>query len=229
MGLGGGLGELVTPGGSSYTMNRRPFLPFGGAGEVCGMEEQPRRDEDPLRTSVLVLNRTYRPIRIVNARRAFIFLAKESAEAVAQVDARWQNYAFASWIHYSREQIREGLDGHDYVHTPTTTIIVPRVIRLMACDRIPKRTVRFSRRSVMARDEFKCQYCGKKLPASALSVDHVLPRSRGGKTDWLNVVAACGPCNTRKGGACRARRTWPSCAPPSSPRATPSSGTRSPA
>ncbi len=185
------------------------------------MEEQPRRDEDPLRTSVLVLNRTYRPIRIVNARRAFVFLAKDSAEAVAQVDARWQNYAFASWITYSREQIREGLDGHDYVHTPTTTIIVPRVIRLMACDRIPKRSVRFSRRSVMARDENKCQYCGKKLPASALSVDHVLPRSRGGKTDWLNVVAACGPCNTRKGGRLPREANMALLRPPAVPKSNP--------
>ena len=164
------------------------------------MESHPRPGEDPLKVSVLVLNRVYRPVRVVNARRAFTFLYKNDAEAIAHVDARYQNYPFDHWIRFSADQVRQGLDGHDYVHTPTTTLIVPRVIRLLNCDRVPKKTIRFSRRNVMARDEYRCQYCAKRLPASALSVDHVIPRSRGGKTDWTNVVAACAPCNTRKGG-----------------------------
>ena len=70
----------------------------------------------------------------------------------------------------------------------------------MEYDKVPRREVKFSRRNILARDDHQCQYCGKRLPTARLSLDHVTPRSRGGKSTWTNVVAACNPCNTRKGG-----------------------------
>ena len=73
-------------------------------------------------------------------------------------------------------------------------------MRLVGYEKIPKREVKFNRRNVIARDDNRCQYCGKRLSVSQLSIDHVVPKSRGGKSSWLNVVAACNPCNTRKGG-----------------------------
>jgi 5-methylcytosine-specific restriction endonuclease McrA len=79
-------------------------------------------------------------------------------------------------------------------------IQVPRVIRLLFYDRVPKQTVRLNRRNIFLRDASRCQYCGGKFPSSELSLDHVLPRSRGGQTTWDNVVCACVACNVRKGG-----------------------------
>jgi 5-methylcytosine-specific restriction endonuclease McrA len=76
---------------------------------------------------------------------------------------------------------------------------VPRIVRLLEYERFPVGRVNFSRKNVLARDEFRCQYCGHRSPAKELTLDHVIPRSRGGKHCWTNVVAACGRCNDRKG------------------------------
>jgi len=77
---------------------------------------------------------------------------------------------------------------------------VPRVIVLVAFDRLPRRHVRFSRINLMARDAFQCQYCGDKPARSELNLDHVVPRSLGGRSTWDNVVTSCVACNRRKGG-----------------------------
>jgi len=79
-------------------------------------------------------------------------------------------------------------------------IRVPRVIVLMAYDRIPKRRVRFNRLNIYARDNNTCQYCGKRFTKRRLNLDHVTPRSRGGKSTWENVVCSCLRCNRHKGG-----------------------------
>jgi 5-methylcytosine-specific restriction endonuclease McrA len=78
--------------------------------------------------------------------------------------------------------------------------MVPRVIRLYECGSMPKHEVKFTKRNVLVRDNHRCQYCGKKYAASKLTVDHVVPRSRAGRSNWTNVVTACMDCNTRKGG-----------------------------
>jgi len=77
---------------------------------------------------------------------------------------------------------------------------VPRVMLLIAYERVPKRHVRFSRFNIYARDNNTCQYCGKRFSRSELNLDHVLPRSRGGSSTWENVVCSCHTCNRRKGG-----------------------------
>jgi 5-methylcytosine-specific restriction endonuclease McrA len=77
---------------------------------------------------------------------------------------------------------------------------IPRVVVLVAYDRVPRRNVRFSRRNIFVRDRNTCQYCGKLFPSSELNLDHVVPRSQGGKTSWENIVCSCIPCNKRKGG-----------------------------
>jgi 5-methylcytosine-specific restriction endonuclease McrA len=86
------------------------------------------------------------------------------------------------------------------VRTVNSEIQVPRVIRLVGYEKLPKQTVKFNRRNIFARDNNQCQYCGKKFPTSELSLDHVLPRSQGGQTTWENIVCACVSCNVRKGG-----------------------------
>jgi 5-methylcytosine-specific restriction endonuclease McrA len=125
-------------------------------------------------TQVLVLNATYEPLNVVSLRRAVLLLLKEKAEIVEAAEA---------WLH--SEQI---------------ALPIPLVIRLVYYVRIPRRfSLPLSRRTVLARDHYTCQYCGERLPKAKLTIDHVTPRSRGGETRWENIVTACGPCNRRKG------------------------------
>lgn len=182
-------------------------------------EELPR--EHPLSASVLVLNRNYTAIRVVNARRAFILLCKQLAEAVDARDEEFRVYDFSSWLDYSElRHIEAGVEDL-FVRTPRIAILVPRVIRLVAYDKIPKREVKFSRKNILARDGNKCQYCGKRLAVAQLSLDHVYPKSRGGKSTWTNVVAACNPCNTRKGGRLPAEASMKLRTIPAAPKRNP--------
>lgn len=117
----------------------------------------------------LVLNATYEPLGIVPARRAVVLVLGHKAEV----------------IH---------LDG-EVLHSERLTIEVPSVIRLRYFVRVPyQRRAPLSRRAVFLRDDGRCQYCGAK----AESIDHVIPRSRGGEHTWENVVAACERCNSAK-------------------------------
>ncbi|MGI6368235.1 MAG: HNH endonuclease [Anaerolineae bacterium] len=125
-------------------------------------------------TAVLVLNATYEPISIVSQRRAVVLLLKNKAEIVEA----------------AKERLRAA----------RLSLPVPLVIRLVYYVRVPHRSVTpLTRRAVYLRDEGTCQYCGQPLARHEMTVDHVLPRIRGGVTDWENVVCACQRCNTRKG------------------------------
>jgi 5-methylcytosine-specific restriction endonuclease McrA len=150
--------------------------------------------------NVLVLNKHYMPIRIVEARRAFSLLFRELAEVVSFEKGVYSNYNFESWREVSELRRRFEPDGHDWVSTVNFYIAVPRIIRLLFYDRLPRNEVKFNRRNIFARDKNRCQYCGKKFPTTELSLDHVIPRSIGGKSVWENVVCACTDCNVRKGG-----------------------------
>jgi 5-methylcytosine-specific restriction endonuclease McrA len=123
---------------------------------------------------VLVLNATYEPINVCTVRRAVVLLLKDKAEVIEH--GEWQ------------------------LHSASTTLARPVVIRLVSYVRIPRDTHRrkITRRAVFARDDWTCQYCGVR---SNLTVDHVVPRSKGGSSSWENIVASCAPCNRRKGNA----------------------------
>jgi 5-methylcytosine-specific restriction endonuclease McrA len=131
-----------------------------------------RRRERRAAGRVLVLNATYEPINVCTVRRAVVLLLKEKAEVVER----------ASWD----------------LHSERTTMSRPMVIRLTHYVRVPHDTHRrkITRRAVFARDGWACQYCGSR---SNLTVDHVVPRSKGGPSTWENIVASCAPCNRRKG------------------------------
>ena len=144
-----------------------------------------------LDTSVLVLNRHYQPVNITSVRRAFALLYAGAARAI---DREFQTFDFESWAALGAEM------GGDVVRTVSRVLRVPRVIILQVFDRFPRTRVRFSRQNIYLRDGLTCQYCGKKKPRSDLNLDHVKPRSHGGKTSWDNVVCSCIPCNVKKGG-----------------------------
>ena len=154
-----------------------------------------------LDASVLVLNKLFMAIHIISVRRAFCLLAKELAEVVSLEDGQYATYDFETWREVSEYRARHfRQEDDDWVRTVTSEIQVPRVIRLLGYDKLPKQTVKFNRRNIFARDHNQCQYCGKKFPTPELSLDHVVPRSRGGQSTWENVVCACVNCNVKKGG-----------------------------
>jgi len=143
-----------------------------------------------LDTGVLVLNRVYRPVHVTSVRRAFSLLYQGAARAI---DEEFKLFDFASWSALAAAH-------HDSVGTVGRRIRVPRVIVLLAYEHLPKTRIRFSRFNIYARDESTCQYCGKRHRRADLNLDHVVPRSRGGSTNWENVVCSCVACNLRKGG-----------------------------
>jgi 5-methylcytosine-specific restriction endonuclease McrA len=154
-----------------------------------------------LDASVLVLNRLFMAIHIISVRRAFCLLCKDLAEVVSLEDGQFATYDFATWREVSEYRARHfRQEDDDWVRTVNSEIQVPRVIRLLGYEKLPKQTVKFNRRNIFARDNNLCQYCGKKFPTSELSLDHVIPRSQGGQSTWENVVCACVNCNVRKGG-----------------------------
>ncbi len=153
-----------------------------------------------LDSSVLVLNKCYMAVHIMPVRRAFCLLFKELAEVITLDDGRYQSHDFDGWRAVSEARARFKDPDDDYIRTIHFEIQVPRVIRLLTYDRLPRTKVKFNRRNIFARDGNRCQYCGKKSPTGELSLDHVMPRSRGGGTDWENIVCACVRCNVRKGG-----------------------------
>jgi 5-methylcytosine-specific restriction endonuclease McrA len=153
-----------------------------------------------LSASVLVLNRYYMAVHVISARRAFCLLFRELAEVIHVEQGQYANYDFESWQLICEMRSSDKRLGEDWIQAVNFEIQVPRVVRLLHYDRIPRRTVRFNRRNLFARDEHTCQYCGTDYPPSQLSFDHVVPRSRGGKTTWENIVSCCFGCNSKKGG-----------------------------
>ena len=154
---------------------------------------------EAINSSVLVLNRFYQAVHIINVRRAFALLFRDLAEVI-HIDpgGQYSNYNFESWREISvlKSQFKE--PHEDWIRSVQFEIQVPRVVRLLGYDRLPKQVVRFNRRNLFARDSNRCQYCGKRFPTVELSLDHVVPRSRGGQHTWENLAAACKPCNLRK-------------------------------
>src|SRR5207249_540702 len=136
-----------------------------------------------LSSGVLVLNRSFLPVHITTVRRAFVLLYQGIAKAV---DTQYELFDFDSWAEMAVEAHKDeaiGLVGR--------LIKVPRVILLTEYDRLPRRRVRFSRHNIYLRDRNTCQYCGAEFPKYDLNLDHVVPRSQGGRTTWENVVCSC--------------------------------------
>jgi 5-methylcytosine-specific restriction endonuclease McrA len=139
-------------------------------------------------------------VHVVNVRRAFSLLCREMAEIVHEEEGKFATYSFDAWREISELRAECRLPDDDWIRSVNFEIQVPRVIRLLRSDRLPKQRLHLNRRNVLARDGHLCQYCGRHFPTHQLSIDHVLPRSRGGATTWENVVCACLACNIKKGG-----------------------------
>ncbi len=156
-----------------------------------------------LESSVLVLNKFFAAVHVVNAKRAFAMLCKENAEVVSIDDGQYNSHNFTSWVDVSAFKTECDLpdeDRYESIKTFSLEVRVPKIIRLVVYDKLPKATIKFNRKNIFARDKNRCQYCGKKVPTSELSLDHVIPKTQGGTSSWKNIVCACTNCNKHKGG-----------------------------
>ena len=142
---------------------------------------------------VLVLNQNYQPLNICNARRAFVLLGHGKAELL--------------------------LNGRGHIRSIARAFPIPSVIRLVYMVKRPLMRRRLSRQSVFYRDGYTCQYCREVTKQPTL--DHIMPRSRGGAHAWENVVSACIPCNHRKAGLTPKEANMRLMRKPSAPRPNP--------
>lgn len=141
--------------------------------------------------NVLVLNCSFFPLHITSVRRAFCLLYLGIAHVV---DEQFKTFDFESWSKLAVVEREETIGLVDRM------IRIPRVILLLAYDRMPIGQVRFTRLNIYTRDKSTCQYCGKRFSKSDLSLDHIIPRSSGGRSTWENIVCCCATCNRKKGG-----------------------------
>jgi 5-methylcytosine-specific restriction endonuclease McrA len=123
---------------------------------------------------VLLLNITYEPLKIINWKKAITMLCLGKVEVIEE---------------YDRD-----------IHSVSFTLRLPSVVRLLKMVKRHKSPVKFSRQNIYARDRYRCQYCGDRYATEELTYDHVLPKSRGGRTEWENIVTCCIDCNREKGG-----------------------------
>jgi 5-methylcytosine-specific restriction endonuclease McrA len=142
---------------------------------------------------VLVLNRLWQAVNVCSVERAMALLCTGHAQVVHQEGADFNTFSFGEWCDFSSRDHNEPV-----VRTISIRIRIPRIILLLFFDRIPSKEVKFTRFNVFSRDKNTCQYCGRKFDRKDLNIDHVVPRQRGGRTTWTNVVCSCLDCNRRK-------------------------------
>ncbi|MBX3183696.1 MAG: HNH endonuclease [Polyangiaceae bacterium] len=136
-----------------------------------------------------MLNRYFMPLRLTTTRRALLLLYAGAARALDEGEL----YSFPEWLALpTRPQ-------DDVVPLVNGALRVPRVLQLARYDKHPRVELRLTRKNLLLRDEGRCQYCGAQPTPRDLNVDHVLPRSRGGRDSWENLVISCKRCNLTKG------------------------------
>jgi len=149
-----------------------------------------------LKYRILVLNRLWQPVNIVGTQRAFSLLLQDHAQVIYTGDSSFRMMDAAAWIAFSEEEAPE--DNEAYVQTVRLRIRVPKVLLLREYDQLPVQEVKFTRDNLFERDNHRCQYCGEHFEPAQLNMDHVIPRDRGGRTSWENIVTSCIKCNSRK-------------------------------
>ncbi len=138
----------------------------------------------------LVLNRSWTAITTTTVRHALVLAYRQVARIICP--ETYEAYDFADWA-----EIRAA-EGEPAIYTPLFRIRVPEIIVLTRYNGFPRRGAAFSRRNIYRRDNYTCQYCGARPGSELLSIDHVVPRCRGGRSSWDNCVLACLECNKKK-------------------------------
>jgi 5-methylcytosine-specific restriction endonuclease McrA len=166
----------------------------------------------------LVLNRNWQAVGVATVSRTLLKLWSGTAQVVDP--ETYQTYTWADWSRL------EPAEGEPFIQTTSIRLRVPEVITLTQYDRIPVRSVAFSRRNLFKRDRCTCQYCGKRPGTEELTIDHVVPRSRQGDTSWTNCVVACVDCNARKADRTPEQARMPLKRTPGQPKWKPSYATQ---
>lgn len=170
-------------------------------------------DGSVLHEQALVLNRSWAAIATTSVREALSMLFTGTAKAIRP--DTYEVHAFDSWAALAVEQ------GEPCVRTVALHIKVPEVIVLTGYNGMPNPRPAFSRRNLYRRDANTCQYCGRRPGTAELTIDHVIPRSRGGVSSWTNCVLACVSCNGRKGSRLISEARMRLLHPPAEPSWTP--------
>jgi len=146
---------------------------------------------------ILVMNRSWLPIAVTTVKRGMSLVFRGHARVVDEES--YQIHTWESWLSQHAEPKTPADDNEaGFIQTVSLKIRLPRVITLGHFNGVPSQQLAYSRRALFRRDNYQCQYCGCQPGVKQLTIDHVMPRSRGGPTDWLNCVIACVRCNVRK-------------------------------
>lgn len=176
-----------------------------------------------LEGNVLVLNRLWQAVNICSVRRAFCLLYLGQAQVVDAATG-YQTFTYDQWFDFSKN-----FPNGDTLQGVNFRIGIPKIIVLLLFERLPRKEVKLTRQNVFERDNYTCQYCRQPFDRKSLNIDHVLPRNRGGKTSWENLVCSCIECNTRKGSRTPEEARMPLLRPPRRPRLRPFLTHRAPA
>jgi 5-methylcytosine-specific restriction endonuclease McrA len=163
----------------------------------------------PTYKKTLILNKGYFPIRFATAYAAIGKFYCGNVEAiVVGEDGNYNSYSWDEWLKMSlpteecwkqKLPVYKWPDDQRFIEATSQRIAVPSILRCLKYDRIPKTTLRLTRKAIYERDNFTCCYCGNEFGESKLTLDHVKPKSRGGQNSWENLVTACKSCNEKKG------------------------------
>lgn len=151
-----------------------------------------------LNSPVLKLNKNFRPIEVITAEEAIVSLCNGRSEIIDIEDGIFNHHSISSWEELSHLRYEYERDEHKWIKTVDSGIKVPTVIRTLEFSKELSLDPKFSRRNVYIRDNLTCQYCGNRFKRENLNLDHVYPKSKGGRTTWNNIVCSCYSCNTRK-------------------------------
>jgi 5-methylcytosine-specific restriction endonuclease McrA len=144
---------------------------------------------------VLILNKNWHPINVIPSLKAAKDLYSGRLDVVTST---YQIYDFFDWVeNWSDFKEIENFNGR-MIRTPSFTFPLPEIAKVRNYKGCYYGPANFNRENIFIRDNFTCQYCGKKKAGNELNMDHILPRSRGGKSNWMNIVLSCIPCNTKK-------------------------------
>lgn len=153
---------------------------------------------------VLSLNKVYQPMGLITVKEAIEAIFTERAEIIEEeLNGGFSNHNVNSWLELSlmkkmlKEEGELGIDDV-WINWRDPAFVVPRVIRYLNYDKTFIKKIKFSRRNIIARDHHTCIYCNKKFAIEDLQLEHIIPKSRGGKTTWENTATACVKCNQKK-------------------------------
>lgn len=159
-----------------------------------------------LEKPVLVLNKNYHPIGTSPLKEVLnLITTTDDASGKFKAVVIDEDCVPHTWEQWREIEVRE---GEEAVYTVRYTIKIPQVVRLNKYDKVRSKYAKLTRHNIFKRDEYRCQYCGVKPGSEELSIDHIVPRARGGTTTWTNCVLSCVDCNSAKGSSlCNEVRT----------------------